>query len=124
MTGNLEEWFPGGVILYTESHKIPRIKIITKDHTYEMQACKFDPIMQVFALLVDGEFRASKYDSLDRLLQLDEASKDGKCSERERLLETQKKALEKQLKIMVKELANLKLRHNDESMIAFSRCNK
>lgn len=121
MTGELEEWFPAGTILYTESHNIPRIKIITKDHTYEMQACKFDPIMRVFALLVDGEFRASRYDSLDRLLQLDEASKDGKCSERERLLEIQKQALEKQLKIMVRELANLKLQHNDESMIMFRK---
>lgn len=124
MTGNMEEWFPGGTILYSESHKIPRLRIITKDHVYEMQACKFDPIMQVFSILVDGKHKPSKYDSLDRFMQLDEASKDGKCSERERILNIQNQALRKQLTILMRELANLKLEVDDTRMIMFSSIGK
>jgi hypothetical protein len=120
MTGDMEEWFPAGTILYTETHDIPRIKIITKDHTYEMQASKFDPIMQVFSVLVDGTFQPSRYDSLERLLKLDEVSKSNLCSEREELLMIQVRALKKQLKVITRELANFKLKHNDERMIMFS----
>lgn len=119
MTSNMEEWNPGGVILYTESKHLPRLKIITRDHTYEIQACKFHPIMERFAVLVDGRFEASRYDSIDRLLKLDEVSKSDNCSEREKMLSDQIKELQNQIITLEKENDNLEIRFNDRKIIMF-----
>ena len=115
----MEEWQPAGIIMYTALDHIPRLKIITSEHTYEMQASKFDPLMQVFAVLVDGEFHASKHDSLDRLMQLDEASKSKKCSERERLLANQIKELKEQIMVIIEEKEQLEQKYNDSQIIIF-----
>ena len=117
MTNDMDEWFPGGVILYTDSHNIPRIRIVTKNHTYEMQSCKFDPVMNVFSLFVDGEFRASRYDSLDRLLKLDEASRSGKCSARELELSLKITSLENQIKFLNKKIDELKICCDDMKLL-------
>jgi uncharacterized protein YlxW (UPF0749 family) len=119
MTSNMEEWQPGGVILYTESNHLPRLKIITREHTYEIQACKFHPIMERFAVLVDGKFEASRYDSIDRLLKLDEVSKSDKCSEREKMLADEIKELQNKISIIENEKDNLEIRLNDRKTIMF-----
>jgi len=119
MTSNMEEWQPGGVILYTESNHLPRLKIITREHTYEIQACKFHPIMERFAVLVDGKFEASRYDSIDRLLKLDEVSKSDKCSEREKMLADGIKELQNKISIIENEKDNLEIRLNDRKIIMF-----
>jgi uncharacterized protein YlxW (UPF0749 family) len=119
MTSNMEEWQPGGVILYTESNHLPRLKIITREHTYEIQACKFHPIMERFAVLVDGKFEASRYDSIDRLLKLDEVSKSDKCSEREKMLADEIKELQNKISIIENEKDNLEIRLNDRKIIMF-----
>lgn len=117
MTGNSDEWFSSGVILYTETHNLPRIKIITKEHIYEMQASKFAPLMNIFSVKVDGEFRASRYDSFERFLELDKASKDGKCSERERLLSEQIDDLKNQINRLEKRNQMLKEECDDLRLI-------
>jgi len=119
LTSDMEEWQPAGVILYTDVDHIPRLKIIANGHTYEMQACKFDPIMQIFSILVDGEFKPSKYDSLDRLLKLDEASKSGHCSEREQLLMNQIEALKQQIECIMKEKEQVEHEHKDLQVVIF-----
>lgn len=117
MTNDMDEWQPGGVILYTETHHIPRLKIITRDHTYEIQACKFHPIMQKFSVIVDKQHKASVYDSLERLLELDEASKSGFCSEREKILMDQIEALKEQNSLLVMEKEKLERDKNDMRII-------
>jgi len=119
MTNEMEEWQSAGVILYTEMDHIPRLKIITGGHTYEIQACKFDPIMQVFAVLVDGEFQASKHDSLDRLMKLDEISRSSKCSEREQELADQIDGLKEEIAMLMKEKEKLEHKYNDARLIIF-----
>jgi uncharacterized protein YlxW (UPF0749 family) len=119
LTDNMEEWQSAGVILYTVMDHIPRLKIITQEHTYEIQADNFDPIMQIFAVLVDGEFRASKYDSLKRLLKLDEVSKSNRCSEREKLLANQIKVLEQQIVVLMEEKEELEHKYNDARIVMF-----
>jgi hypothetical protein len=119
MTNDMGEWQPGGVILYTDSQHIPRLKIITREHTYEIQACKFHPIMQIFSVLVDGRFEASKYDSLDRLLILDGVSKSDKCSEKEKLLADQIEVLKEQIENLIEDKTQLELRLNDRKIIRF-----
>jgi len=119
MTNNMDEWQPGGVILYTETHHIPRLKIITREHTYEIQACKFHPIMQKFSILVDKQHKASVYDSLDRLIMLDEVSKSGKCSEREKILSDQVEALKEQISIITLEKEKLERDRNDMRVVIF-----
>jgi len=119
MTNTMEEWQPGGVILYTETHHIPRLKIITREHTYEIQAGKFHPIMHIFAVLVDGEFRASKHDSLDRFLKLDEVSKSDKCSEREQKLANEIYKLKLEISDLIKERERLQMKYNDAKVIIF-----
>ena len=119
MTNDMEEWQPGGVILYTDSNHISRIKIITKEHTYEMQACKFHPIMKVFSVLVDGQFEASRYDSIDRLLKLDEVSKSKMCSEREKEISDENGRLEKRIHDLEEEIRQLELRLDDHKIIRF-----
>jgi uncharacterized protein YlxW (UPF0749 family) len=115
----MEEWFPGGTILYSESHNAPRLKIITKNHTYEIQASKFDPIMQVFSVLVDGRFQASKYDSLERLLKLDEVSKSGMCSEREQMLMDQVEELKNRIGDLIREREKIEQNCKDEKIVIF-----
>jgi uncharacterized protein YlxW (UPF0749 family) len=119
MTNDMDEWQPGGVILYTEAHHIPRLKIITREHTYEIQACKFHPIMQKFAILIDKKFQASVYDSLERLLILDEVSKSDRCSEREQLLANQVEELKEQISVIMREKEKLERDKNDMSVIIF-----
>jgi len=113
------EWVNVGEILYTDSHNIPRLKFIMRDHTYEIQACKFDPIMQTFSVLVDGKFRASKYESFDRLLKLDEVSKSGMCSEREQLLMKQIDELKVQMDILMEENTRLNQKYRDAGIVIF-----
>lgn len=119
LTNTMEEWQSAGVILYTAMDHIPRFKIIMKEHTYEIQAHKFDPIMEVFAVLVDGEFRASRHDSLDRLMKLDEVSKSGKCSEREQVLAEQIETLQERIVILIEEKKKLENQYNDARMVIF-----
>jgi len=115
----MEEWQSAGVILYTAMDHIPRFKIIMRDHTYEIQAHKFDPIMEVFAVLIDGVFQASKHDSLDRLMKLDEASKSGKCSEREQMLAKQVEELQERIVVLIEEKKRLENQYNDARMVMF-----
>jgi len=115
----MEEWQACGVILYTIADHIPRLKIIMGDHTYEIQACKFDPIMQRFAVLIDGEFKASQHDSLERLLQLDEISKSRMCSEKEKLLMNQIEILKEQINNILNENRKLEQNYNDAKIIIF-----
>ena len=119
MTNSMEEWQSAGVILYTASNHIPRLKIITKEHTYEIQAHKFHPIMRVFAVLVDGEFHASVHDSIDRFLKLDEVSKSGKCSEREQQLSNEIKILQDRIHDLEAEKQQLQVKYNDARVIIF-----
>jgi len=113
------KWIRVGEILYTDSHNIPRLKFIMRDHTYEIQACKFDPIMQTFSVLVDGTFRASKYESFDRLLKLDEVSKSGMCSEKEQLLMRQIDKLKEQIDTLIKENTKLNQKYRDAGIVIF-----
>jgi len=119
MTSSMEEWQPAGVILYTAINHIPRLKIITKEHTYEIQAHKFHPVMSVFAVLIDGEFHASKHDSLDRFMELDKASKSGKCSEREQQLSNEIKILQDRIHDLEAEKQQLQVKYNDARVIIF-----
>jgi predicted ribosome quality control (RQC) complex YloA/Tae2 family protein len=115
----MEEWQSAGVILYTAANHVPRLKIITKEHTYEIQSHKFHPIMRVFAVLVDGEFRASIHDSIDRFLKLDEVSKSGKCSEREQQLSSEINVLQKRIHDLEVEKQQLQVKYNDARVIIF-----
>ena len=119
MTSSMEEWQSAGVILYTAANHIPRLKIITKEHTYEIQAHKFHPIMQVFAVLVDGEFHASKHDSLDRLMELDEVSKSSKCSKREMELSNEIDSLKERISELLEEKKHIQEKYNDARVIIF-----
>lgn len=120
LTNDMEEWQSAGVILYTAMDHIPRLKIIMKEHTYEIQAHKFNPIMQVFAVLVDGEFRASKHDSFDRLMKLDEVSRGGKCSEREQVLAKQIEELQVRIVVLIEEKKKLENQYNDARVVMFN----
>ena len=119
MTSSMEEWQSAGVILYTAANHIPRLKIITKEHTYEIQAHKFHPIMQVFAVLVDGEFYASRHDSLDRFLELDKVSKSGKCSKREQDLADEIEMLKQRINELIQEKERIQSKYNDARVIIF-----
>lgn len=119
MTSSMEEWQSAGVILYTASNHVPRLKIITKEHTYEIQAHKFHPIMDVFAVLIDGEFYASKHDSLDRFMELDKASKSNKCSQREKMLSDEIDVLKKRIQELLDEKAHIQEKYNDARVIIF-----
>jgi len=113
----MEEWQSAGVILYTATNHIPRLKIITKEHTYEIQAHKFHPIIRVFAVLVDGEFHASIHDSLDRLIELDEVSKSDKCSKKEMELSCEIEALKEQIAELLEEKKRIQEKYNDARII-------
>jgi predicted ribosome quality control (RQC) complex YloA/Tae2 family protein len=115
----MEEWQSAGVILYTATNHIPRLKIITKEHTYEIQAHKFHPIMKVFAVLVDGEFHASIHDSLDRLMELDEISKNGKCSKKEMELSNEIEMLKERISELSEEKKHIQEKYNDARVIIF-----
>jgi hypothetical protein len=119
MTNDMGEWQSAGVILYTATNHIPRLKIITKEHTYEIQAHKFHPIMRVFAVLVDGEFHASIHDSLDRFLELDEISKSEKCSKREQALSDEIESLKGRIQELLDEKAHIQEKYNDARVIIF-----
>jgi hypothetical protein len=119
MTSSMEEWQSAGVILYTATNHIPRLKIITKEHTYEIQAHKFHPVMQVFAVLVDGEFHASKHDSLDRFLELDQISKNGKCSQKEQMLSNEIDVLKERIAELLEEKKHIQEKYNDARVIIF-----
>lgn len=119
MTNSMEEWQSAGVILYTASNHIPRLKIVTKEHTYEIQAHKFHPIMRIFSVLVDGEFHASIHDSLDRLMELDEVSKSGKCSKREKMLSDEIEVLKERIQELLDEKAHIQEKYNDARVIIF-----
>lgn len=116
---NESDWKPIGEILYTDTHKIPRLKITTDKHVYEIQEFKFHPIMKVFSVLIDGSFHTSVYDSLDRLLKLDEVSKSGMCSEREDKLQGRIKELEREIEILKNERDRFERNYNDERIIRF-----
>jgi hypothetical protein len=114
-----DEWISVGEIFYNESHDVPRLKFVMRNHIYEIQASKFDPIMQTFSVLVDGTFHASKYESLDRLLKLDEISKSRMCSEKEQLLIKQIESLKEQIDILTKENIRLDQKYKDAAIIIF-----
>lgn len=119
MTSSMEEWQSAGVILYTATNHVPRLKIITKEHTYEIQAHKFHPIMNVFSVLIDGEFYPSKHDSLDRFMELDKASKSDKCSKREQMLSEEIETLKKRIQELLDEKAHIQEKYNDARVIIF-----
>jgi len=113
------EWRQIGTIFYTDSHEIPRLKIVNGKHTYEIQECKFHPIMRVLSVLVDGEFHASVHDSFDRLMKLDEVSKSGKCSEKEQELTHEIHTLKIEISNLNSEIERLKMKYNDARVIIF-----
>jgi hypothetical protein len=113
------EWRQVGTIFYTDSHEIPRLKIVNDKHIYEIQECKFHPIMRVFSVLVDGRFQASVHDSFDRLIKLDEVSKSNKCSEKEQKLSNEIHVLNIEILNLNKELERLKMKYNDARVIIF-----
>jgi hypothetical protein len=113
------EWRQVGTILYTDSHEIPRLKIVNGKHTYEIQECKFHPIMRVFSVLVDGEFHASVHDSFERLMKLDEVSKSDKCSEKEHELTYEITKLKGEIVNLTKEIERIKMKYNDARVIIF-----
>jgi len=119
MTNDMDEWQSAGVILYTDMHQIPRLKIITKEHIYEIQACEFHPIMQIFSVLVDGKFYASRHDSIDRFLKLDEVSKNDKCSEKEQMLANDIEILKQRIDELLEEKRELQHKYNDAKVIIF-----
>ena len=114
-----DEWKQVGEILYTNSHKIPRLKIVNGKHTYEIQECRFHPIMRVFSVLVDGEFHASIHDSFDRLIKLDEISKSDKCSEKEQELANEIYRLKIEIAKLNSEMDRLKMKYNDARVVIF-----
>jgi vacuolar-type H+-ATPase subunit I/STV1 len=113
------EWQKVGDIYYITTYGIPRLKIDLNRHTYEIQESKFDPIMQVFSVLVDGKFQASRHDSLERLLHLDKVSKSDMCSEREQKLTERISDLERQITNLTNENRRLELKYNDAQLIIF-----
>jgi cell division protein FtsB len=68
---------------------------------------------------VDGEFQASKHDSFDRLMKLDEVSKNGKCSEREQELADQIDLLKEEIAMLMEEKEKLEHKYNDARLIIF-----
>jgi uncharacterized protein YlxW (UPF0749 family) len=86
---------------------------------YEIQAHKFHPIMSVFAVLVDGEFRASMHDSLDRLMELDQVSKNGKCSKKEQMLSDEIEMLKQRIDELIQEKERIQSKYNDARVVIF-----
>ena len=114
-----DEWKQVGTIFYTDSHEIPRLKIVNGKHTYEIQECRFHPIMRVFSVLVDGEFHASIHDSFDRLMKLDEVSKNNKCSEKEQDLANEIYKLKIEIARLTNEMDRLKMKYDDARVVIF-----
>jgi len=112
-----EEWQSAGVILYTQINNVPAIRIITSKHVYEMQACRFDPIMQKFAMRVDNIFNSTQYDSFDRVLKLIDVSHSGYCSEREKKLSEEIELLKEHLHVLENELDIVRRERNDLSLV-------
>jgi 16S rRNA G966 N2-methylase RsmD len=113
------KWVEVGKVLFSRNNNISTLRIELRNHVYEMQECRFIPVMEKFALLIDGIFTPSRYDSLERLLKLDEVSKSHMCSEKEKVLIEEIERLKLQLDQQNIELIKLKLQYNDARLVMF-----